>query len=76
MDDPAETTRDRTHNAMEHMAGMSNTDEPLSPPLLARAVAHRPASHSLFAMAAWKRMVIGLGALLFLWLVILWAIGA
>lgn len=28
---------------------------------------------SLFAMAAWKRMAIGLGALLLLWLAILWA---
>ncbi len=29
---------------------------------------------SLFAMAAWKRMMIGVSALLCLWLTILWAI--
>lgn len=31
------------------------------------------ARFSLFAMAAWKRMLMGLGALLCLWLTILWA---
>lgn len=31
------------------------------------------AARSLFAMAAWQRMAIGLGALLPLWLIILWA---
>ena len=31
------------------------------------------AARSLFAMAAWQRMVIGLSALLPLWLIILWA---
>lgn len=64
-------------NAMERMVDRINAEERIINNATRRIPWYRRlADLSLFAMAAWKRMAIGLGALLLLWLVILWAVRA
>lgn len=64
-------------DAVERMMDSPDTKPPVTRTAIRRMPSrHHPSSRSLFAMAAWKRMAIGLVALLFLWLAILWAMGA